>query len=225
MEEKIMKRFTMIFGLVVLSVLVAGSVMALPTNTPGYQWVNAPYWHTTDLTTAVEGESTFVLKFEEAAYESDFGLFTQAGQKLEVFNFLAEPGVEDVSVYFKQENGNWLVGLDKNNITTIWAQDFGFYFDVHTGGAGDPTADYTFYSDSALNTMDAGIQHVATEWNGVSMVNIYLDDQLMNINPDGDWNDMKVKGIDLAPVPEPTTLLLLGTGLLSVFAIARKKVK
>jgi hypothetical protein len=227
-KESEMKRT--VLALAVL--LCAGTSYALPMNTSGFTWVDAPYWTLTDTTTGADGSADFVLFFEHASYESDFGLFTvdsptnptMITDTFEVFSYNTEP-FSFTSVYFQDTGSGWEISKDASS-WTAFDNIFGFYFAVHTGGLNDATADYYYYSDTQFNQplSEIGAQHIATEWDGVSRVFIYLDDQLI-AKADQDWNDMKVYGVDLTPVPEPATMVLLGSGLLGIAGISRRRKK
>ncbi len=191
------------------------------------------YWTCTDFTTHEDGSSFFVLSVEVAGYESDFGLFTVDNiasptsivEKLLVFEAKAEP-TSIANVYFKYDAGGWWA---KSNLEDwkLFDEYFGFYYGVYTGGRTDTTLDYLWYTDKQFNSyangtpLDTNIEHVATNWNGFDTASIYLDDQ--KGGGDRDWNDMTVIGNDIAPVPEPATLMLLGAGLLGLGGASRRK--
>ncbi len=181
--------------------------------------VAIPVTDNTDYLTA--NSITFWNAAEFASYESDFGMFsmTDASNKYQIFSYDDEFGALSTIAINASDWGALGTG-------------FGFYFDVHTGGSSDTSADYTWYSDSSLNQyfegalVDTNVNHVAINLTSQNIIWTYLDDQLGG--GDQDFNDMIVLGVgckitSTSPVPEPATLALFGTGLVSLAGFSRKK--
>jgi len=206
-----MKKLTTILAILLLgSFLVVGSAMAnaIPGLDPifGGSWTTAEYW------TPTGGTVTFTLEYEEAWYESDFGYYTVDStggiQRVQIFSYNEEP----VTTY------------SPNSLDNI----FGFYYGVHTNGKNDGPVDYYFYTDASLNYPDTDVEHIAVAYNPAkSTAWIYLEDLISENPPDWDWSsggdDMRIEVSGVRPVPEPATMLLLGTGLIGLAGVGRKK--
>jgi hypothetical protein len=197
------------------------------------------YWTPTNFTNSGSGSAEFVLVFEWAFYESDFGLFTEDANNdvvlFEIFDKNQERGrfsePTEHNVDFRLDSGNWQIKLQEANAWTNFSNNFGFYFGVHTEGTNDSSLDYLFFTDTQFNqladgtSIDTNVEHVATWFNGEDSFWIFLDDQLGG--GDRDWNGMIVSGNNLAPShtaqPEPATMMLLGSGLVGLAIVGKKK--
>ncbi len=160
---------------------------------------------------------------EYAWYEADFGLYsmTDPTEKYEIFSYTDEPGF-------------WTVNSVTSADWSYLSEGFGFYFDVHTN-PNSPDVAYNWFSDQSLNQLvdgtsaDTDIEHVLVFNTSPLTHTILLDDQLGG--GDRDFRDMIVGGFTCdmtpvaAPVPEPATMLLFGTGLAGLAGFTSKKRK
>ena len=191
--------------------LMAGYTLAAP--------VSADYWTLTDFTTGTNGESTMLTVDVGDNFNGSFGLYTVDDvtnpttivSEFEVFDYNNVGWLGTQSVYFNTTATGWQVSLDDD-----WGdgddQDFdttfGFYFT-------DLASSTTYYTDQQFNPGQS--EYVFTDLLLPTVVKIGLD-----TDGDGSW-DPTVVATDVAPVPEPATMLLFGTGLAGLAGVVRRK--
>lgn len=233
-----MKKMFRVLAVSVLGLfLLAGQAMSL-TLPPGYSWNNSPFWTNTDLTTGINGNSQFELKFEgfgnSLAKDADFGLFyvsninaPSSPTLFEVFDRTDEVDAEK-TVSFKNFGGSYYVTLgiptEPSAVWTPFKENFGFYFVFDN--TNNVTAPDKYFSASVLDINNNHNPNVFTATNGNNQVYIYLDRATVaGENGSNIESEMTIRGNDVSPIPEPGTLLLLGSGLLGLVFYGRKRMK
>ena len=197
--------------------LLAGSAMASPTT--------ADYWTSTQMDSdfqsyAIENNTNLVnfsLVFVDDINNPDPTLIKEIqlfGNSGSIYgsNYLFEnEAFSDVQVSF-QSNGDITVQYDYTAIgdsdpysKTFYGYGTIFGFRINQ-----------FYTDSSLN---AGY---------VDPISIYYNPdnatiETMVLNSTNQSISISVKAADVAPVPEPGTMLLLGTGLAGLAAVGRRR--
>lgn len=203
--------------------LAAGSVAAVPSdladleNDAGsalfpdvpedtYFDTHAGYVSLTDTSGALDDTNATLLA-ESAALEdgNSFGLFSPtSGEELEVFSGSASP-ITGATISFDLGTGQ--ATHEGSGDTALIGDTFGFFIDNGLGNV--------LYSDPALNGGDdfAGLYDTnGTSGEGLFGSNIVVAFEDTEAG-DRDYNDMVVGLTDVAAVPEPGTLALMGMGL------------
>ncbi|MBM9512739.1 DUF4114 domain-containing protein [Desulfogranum marinum] len=214
----------------VLDGITVGSDSSVNVYTDEVDDLYDSYWQI-----AAGGSSAATIIIELAGYDdgNTFGIYDSADKTNFVELFAGLDGAEDRIVVDIYADGSvWLNGSTLDTGIDFAGNSFGFYLDAEPS-----TPNTIYYSDTSLNT--DGYDHMyAYEGGNGDTVSIpplsageWVTDEYVLAwedlygGGDKDHTDMVLMVTQITPIPEPTTMLLFGTGLAGLAGVARRRRK
>lgn len=189
---------------------------------------------TWEITASGGSVATFIIELAGFAGSNSLGIYDATDSSKKVMLFDGADGQGDQVMISIKEDGS-VYKFGKNTGIKFSGNLFGYYLDATVGNQ-NPNA--VFFSDTNLNT--DGVDHMLAyqgtgervklptfsegDWTADEYVLAFED-----LYGGGDWSYddlvIMVESVKTKPVPEPGTMFLLGSGILGLAGVRRKKMK
>ena len=170
--------------------------------------------------------ASFIIELAGYKNTNHFGIYSSTDQTKKALLFDGKDAAGEQSTVSFMDNGD--IKVNGKVVASNFANTFGFYIDVY---GNDKKPDYTFYSEDGRNP-DSAAQALIYQGDNATTLKlpgydpalfsdsdfIVAFEDLPLASSDEDYNDLVVLVSSLSPVhtPEPSTVLLLGTGFLAM---------
>ncbi|MCI5166767.1 MAG: DUF4114 domain-containing protein [Candidatus Electrothrix sp. GM3_4] len=207
--------------------IATGATSAVDVTTDAISDYRDSYWSVGGSGGAV---STMIVELASFAPDNTFGIFDRADHTNTVELFGGSSGTGDQTLLSILDDGT--VKLNFANVGIFAANDFGFYLNSDHSTKGG-----MWYSDTSLNadsTDHMGAYQglgeeikigsfAAGDWGNNEFILAFED--LSSQYSDNDYTDfvVMVESVNPHSVPEPSAMLLFGTGMAGLIGIRRKK--